>query len=61
MDGPGMLNGSNQIVRFNSETGATTLTTSSNSATTDYTTYGSTYNANGCSTGPTGIRLAPDR
>ena len=34
-----MLNGSNQIVRFNSQTGATLLTASSNSATTDFSTF----------------------
>ena len=41
--GLGMLNGSNQIVRFNSSTLATTLTSTSNSATTDFTTLNTTY------------------
>ena len=41
--GLGMLNGSNQIVRFNSQTTAATLTSSSNSATTDYSSFNTIY------------------
>ena len=43
--GLGQLNGSNQIVRFNSQTGASALTTSSNAANTDFTTFGTTYSS----------------